>query len=265
MFNPPRLSADIDLDFAENLSREETRAKRDKIGKPPELHMAAEGRAKRGKSKRARILDSFVCACANAAGNSDNIKVEINHGLRRHALPTGPAAVKTGEAFAAFSVHGLAPVMIFASKIAALTGGGAARDPHDMNNMIYFGPFDESDTVPLRERAVFHLAVAGDTETPGFGFERVADIAPYEIKTDSRPMIRDGERFDSRAARERVLAFPNEHVKPSGGESAFLKHFAAGRREPEPLFEDDNILKRVENHPMAEWRIRHVRDGRRER
>ena len=27
------------------------------------------------------------------------------------------------------------------------------------------------------------------------------------------------------------------------------------------LFEDDSIIKRIENHPMAIWRLRHIREG----
>jgi hypothetical protein len=227
--------------------------------------MAAEGYKKHGKSKRTHILDSFVYSYANAAGNSDNIKVEINYSLRCHALPTGSAAVKTGEAFTAFSVRRLAPVEIFASKIVALTGRGAARDLYDLNNMIYFGLFDEPDIVLLRKCAVFYLTVAGDTETPGFSFGRVMDITPHKIKTDLHPMIRNAERFDLQATQERVLAFLNEHMTLSEREDTFLKRFAAGRYEPELLFEDDEILRRVENHPMAAWRIRHIRDKRRER
>jgi predicted nucleotidyltransferase component of viral defense system len=265
MFNLPRLSVDIDLDFTENLTREETQVKRDRIGRLLELYMAAEGYTKHGKSKHTHILDSFVYAYINAAGNSGNIKVEINYSLRCHALPISLAAVKTGEAFMAFSVRGLAPVEIFASKIVALTGRSAARDLYDLNNMIYFGLFDESDIILLRKCAVFYLAVAGNTETSGFDFERVADITPHKIKTDLHPMIRSVERFDLQAAQERVLAFLNEHMTLSDKESAFLNRFAAGRYEPKLLFEDDEIAKRVENHPMTAWRIRHIRSGRQER
>jgi hypothetical protein len=188
--------------------------------------------------------------------------VEINYNLRCHALPISPATVKTGEAFTALSVHRLAPVEIFASKIVALTGRGAAHDLYDMNNMIYFGLFEESDTILLRKCAVFYLALTGDTETPGFSFEREADITPHKIKTDLHPMIRNPERFELRAARERVLAFLIGHMMLSDKESAFLRWFAAGHYEPELLFEDSDILKRIENHPMAVWRIRHIREER---
>jgi hypothetical protein len=264
VFNLPRLSVDLDLDFAVNLTRDETRRKRDRISELLDLYMTAEGYAKKAKSKRAYILDSFVYSYTNAAGNSDNIKVEINYSLRAHALPACDIAVRTSEVFVPFPVRVVAPVEIFASKIVALADRGAARDLYDLNNMIFYGLFDEPDITLLRKCAVFYLAVAGDVAARGFGSERIAEITPHKIKTDLYPMIRNAERFDLQAARERVTAFLNEHMSLSDNETAFLQRFAAGSYEPELLFNDDEILRRVENHPMAAWRIRHIRQERQE-
>jgi predicted nucleotidyltransferase component of viral defense system len=60
VFNLPRLSVDIDLDFTVNLTRDETRAKRDRISGLLDIYMTAEGYTKKAKSKRTYILDSFV-------------------------------------------------------------------------------------------------------------------------------------------------------------------------------------------------------------
>jgi hypothetical protein len=106
------------------------------------------------------------------------------------------------------------------------------------------------------------LAIAGDDAARGFRFERVADITPHKIKTDLFPMIRSAERFDLRAAQERVAGFLDERMKLTGRETDFLENFAAGRYEPGMLFEDGKILKRIESHPMAAWRIAHIRQER---
>jgi hypothetical protein len=111
---------DIDLDFAENLTKEETAAKRERISELLGLYMIGEGYTLKGKSKHARALDSFVYSYANAGGNPDNIKAEINYGLRSHALPSIETAARTDGTFPDFIVRTLAPVEIFASKIVAL-------------------------------------------------------------------------------------------------------------------------------------------------
>jgi len=138
VFDLPRLSVDIDLDFAMNLTREETKIKRDRINELLELYMKSEGYTLKGKSKNTYILDSFVYSYTNAAGNSDNIKVEINYSLRSHVLPVVDMNVRTSEIFAPFPVRILAPVEIFASKIVALCDRAAARDLYDLNNMVYY-------------------------------------------------------------------------------------------------------------------------------
>jgi predicted nucleotidyltransferase component of viral defense system len=259
VFNLPRLSVDIDLDFTENLTREETRARRDRIGDLLGRYLTAEGYRPKEKTKRTHILDSFVYAYTNVAGNSDNIKIEINYSMRCHALPTLNMVTRMPDVFVSFPVRVLAPAEIFASKIVVLSDRAAARDLYDLNNMVYYGLFDEADIAMLRKCAALYLAVAGDSAARGFRFERIADITPYKIRTDLFPMIRSAERFDLRAAQERVANFLNERMKPTDRESAFLESFAAGRYEPGLLFEDEEILKRIEGHPMAAWRIAHIR------
>jgi len=257
VFNLPRLSVDIDLDFTENLSRDDTKAKRIRISEILGLYMTAEGYTQKGKSRHTHILDSFVFSYTNVAGNSDNIKVEINYSLRAHALPYIDMTARTVEVFVPFPVRTLAPVEIFASKIIALSDRAAARDLYDLNNMIYFGLFDESEITMLRKCAVLYMAIAGEITTYGFNFSRMEDITPHKIKTDLLPMIRKTERFDLHAARERVSSFLNEWMTLAEKEVEFLKKFSEGYYEPQLLFESD-IAKRVENHPMALWRIQNI-------
>ena len=259
VFNLPRLSVDIDLDFTVNLSREETRKRRDKISELLGLYMAAEGYAKHKKSKSTHILDSFVYSYTNAAGNSDNIKVEINYSLRSHALPTVEITTQTAEVFVPFTVRTLSPFEIFASKIVALSDRAAPRDLYDLNNMVCFGLFDEPDIIILRKCAVFYTAVAGEVTEQGISFERINEITPYKVKTDLLPMIRNVEKFDLQSVRDRVFAFLNEWIALTEEESAFLKHFAAGSYEPQLLFDDGEIINRIENHPMALWRLQHIK------
>ena len=177
VFNLPRLSVDIDMDFTANTTKEETRAKRDRISKLLELYMTAEGYTKHRKSKSTHILDSFVYSYTNIAGNSDNIKVEINYSLRCHTFPTIDVITQAVEVFIPFPVRTLAPVEIFASKIVALSDRTAPRDLYDLNNMIHNCLFDEPDIILLRKCALFYMAVAGNiTPSPNAGQERFLSI-----------------------------------------------------------------------------------------
>ena len=265
VFNLPRLSVDIDLDFTENLTREDTRERRNRVNELLGRYMAAEGYTLRDKSKQTHALDSFVYSYTNAAGNPDNIKVEINYMLRCHALSTVEIAPQTAEAFAAFPIRTLAPVEIFASKIVALSSRAAARDLFDLNNMVYFGLFDESDRILLRKCSVLYLAIAGDTAARGFNFTKMSEITARTIKTDLSPMIRNAERFDFAAAKERVTAFLSGLMILTDKEAAFLQRFSKGHYEPQLLFDDRDIIDRIANHPMAAWRTQRIKDERQER
>ena len=94
-FNLPRLSVDIDLDFCQNISREEMLEKREKINLLISKYMTAEGYTLSPNTKTPHSLDSFVYNYINSAGIKDNIKIEINYSLRAHILPTQHITVKS--------------------------------------------------------------------------------------------------------------------------------------------------------------------------
>ena len=68
IFNLPRLSVDIDLDFSENISRDEMLEKRPIITERISKYMSANGYVLSGKSKQHHALDSFVFEYQNAGG-----------------------------------------------------------------------------------------------------------------------------------------------------------------------------------------------------
>ena len=85
--NPKRLSVDIDLDFTQNIGREEMLNVRESLKTTLQKYMSANGYYLSPKSKFSHALDSFVFTYTNCGGVKDNIKVEINYSLRAHILP----------------------------------------------------------------------------------------------------------------------------------------------------------------------------------
>ncbi|MCL2060090.1 MAG: nucleotidyl transferase AbiEii/AbiGii toxin family protein [Oscillospiraceae bacterium] len=258
LFCLPRLSVDIDFDFAENMTKEETSVKREFIRELLGRYMVNEGYTLKEKSKHTHALDSFVYTYKNAAENPDNIKVEINYVMRCHVMPTIITMAQTGGIIADIPIRTLSPVEIFASKIVALSSRAAPRDLYDLNNMVCYYFFSKSEATMLRKCAVFYKAITGDTTVKDFSFRRIEKITPHRIRTELIPMLRSNEQFDLQAARERVTAFLNERMALTDKEAAFLKYFAENRYEPQLLFDDEEIIRRIVNHPMAMWRIRRI-------
>ena len=84
IFAMPRLSVDIDLDFHSRCTREEMLETRSSINSELQAYMASQGYLLSPSTKNPHSLDSWVFFYQNAAGNRDNIKIEINYSMRQH-------------------------------------------------------------------------------------------------------------------------------------------------------------------------------------
>jgi hypothetical protein len=145
--------------------------------------------------------------------------------------------------------------MVWLLRYISLRFGGFLPLPvctlYDLNNMVFFGLFDEQEKQQLRKCAVLYLAIAGDTGVCGFETERT-------IKRDLLPMIRGADHFDFAKAKERVSNFLHETMKLTDQESQFLSRFYMGHYEPQLLFDDSETIARIEHHPMAMWRMARI-------
>lgn len=108
----PRLSVDIDLDYMDNISREQMLLERKIITSKLKQFFEMEDYVLSPKSKSRHSLDSFVLNYINSAGVNDNIKVEINYSLRSHLFECIHKKIKLKNALAA-----LQPVLHKGSKI----------------------------------------------------------------------------------------------------------------------------------------------------
>lgn len=79
IFNLPRLSVDIDMDYLISNSREEMLKNREVINNTINRYMLSQGYIQNLKTKNSHSLDSWVYDYMSAGGNKDNIKIEINY------------------------------------------------------------------------------------------------------------------------------------------------------------------------------------------
>ncbi|MVB12753.1 Nucleotidyl transferase AbiEii toxin, Type IV TA system [Caprobacter fermentans] len=254
IFNLPRLSVDIDLDFTENLSRDEMLSKRSKVTDHIVKYMESSGYAPSLKSKKYHALDSFVYEYQNSGGMKDNLKIEINYMLRCHVLPESLRQVKLPWAKSELTVLSLAPIEIFASKIVALLNRTAPRDLYDIHNMLQYGLFDESEQAMLRKCTMLYSAIGSETVPDSFRFDSIAKIPPYRIKTDLLPVLRRGEHFDLKSTQDETIRYLSELLTPNENELAFWEAFRKNEYRPELLFDQADVLERISRHPMAMWK-----------
>ena len=120
IFNLPRLSVDIDMDYLVNNSREEMLEQRELINSTIDRYMVSQGYTKNEKTKNPHSLDSWVYDYIGASGNRDNIKIEINYSLRANVLQAEERPIITESFRGEYRVKTLAPIEIYGSKINAL-------------------------------------------------------------------------------------------------------------------------------------------------
>ncbi len=252
IFDLPRLSVDIDMDYSRNVDRNEMLKDREVMTGRLRKYMTANGYTESQKSKFYHALDSFVYEYVNAGGVRDNIKIEINYMMRVHVLPLEKRVARLPWEQHILKVLCVAEAEIFASKLVALMNRSAPRDLYDIYNMVRYKAIPDEDTDLLRKCAVFYSAIAAETVPREFSLERIGNISPVQIKRMLEPVLRRGERFHLPDVQQEVKAYLEKILIPKESEQKFWKCFAEGDYRPELVF--DEHAQELMSHPMALWK-----------
>lgn len=256
IFNLPRLSVDIDMDYMINNSREEMLENREVINSTIERFMFSQGYTKNPKTKNPHSLDSWIYDFMGVSGNRDNIKIEINYSLRSHVLEAEERPIITEHFSSEYKVKSLAPLEIYGSKLNALLSRAAARDLYDVRNMIRFGLFDESEEEMLKKCVIFYAAISAKEINKSFDTKAIDSITKRKIKTDLLPVIKRKDDFELESSKKLVKEYISDLMMLTKEEKKFLDRFEYGEYIPELLFNDKVIIDRIKNHPMALWKTR---------
>lgn len=255
IFDLPRLSVDIDLDYTKNSSRDDMLKDR-KIIKSLLIDYLEKNGYQLGKDTREHhTLDSIKATYANAGGNLDNIKIEINYMLRAHIYE--PVIVKTKNygLIGEVEVRTIDPIEIFGSKLVALMTRSTPRDLYDFFYMINANIFNGTEIKKIKRCAVFYRAISNEDGVFDFNLDNLDSITQNNIKRFLIPVINAKEFFSLSEAKQTINDFFNKHFILDENESMFIEQFKQKKYVPELLYDGDE-LKRIKNHPMAIWKTR---------
>lgn len=262
VFQLPRLSVDIDLDFTIDCDRESMLTFRQDINREIFRYMESEGYKLAPSSKSPHTLDSWVFNYTNAVGNNDGIKIEINYSDRCHIFPIIENSVSI-PFLSDVKVCSLSPIELFATKINALIGRSAARDIYDIYNMIEHHIFStEKELTQLKKATIFYLTVGSsrkENNTPieFSSFPQIDKIRFPQIRSQLLPVLRHSEYFDFEKAKSEVKRFLSNLLVLTDNEKEYVTSFNNRNYLPELLFDDKTIIERIQNHPMALWKTGH--------
>jgi len=258
VFQLPRLSVDIDMDYIPNDSKEDMMSNREMIGSLLTNYMESEEYDLSVNSRFSHSLDSFHFQYRNAAGNKDMIKIELNYSMRSYVLDIADREILTdafGERIRIRTVH---PIEIFAAKANALINRAAARDLYDFCNLAnstLFSTQIERDL--LRKTVVFYATISAETVNRHFDTTAVDNLSFARIQRDLFPVLTSSEtsrHFELDDYKDTSKNYLRELMVLTPDEEEYIESFIRGVYKPELLFSDETIVRRIANHPMAIWK-----------
>lgn len=256
IFSLPRLSVDIDMDYVPNDSRDDMLSEREKISETIKIIMEDEGYQLASNSRFSHSLDAFHYQYQNSGGNRDMIKIELNYSLRAHILEPQYRPTLTDAFDGTMELLTVHPLEIFAAKANALLSRAAARDLYDFNNFVNGNLFTEERDL-LRKAIVFYATISAETVNRTFETSAIDSITFTKIRRDLFPVLTRMEardHFDLDQYKADVKLYLQKLMDLSGGEKAYMDRFIEGEYRPDLLFDDEAIIARIKNHPMAIWK-----------
>ncbi len=259
VFNFPRLSVDIDLDFTQNIKKEQMLKEREKIHNVLVRYLIANNyRINLEKSKNVHALDSIIAEYIDIKGNIDNIKIEINFMDRVHILKTKKMKVNT-DVFInnQFIIHCLNPIEIYATKICALLDRTTARDLFDVYTLSKYDLFDKEEKQLLKQCFMLeYIAICG-YKLEQMKIENIEKIKRQDIVTKLLPTLRDmnPRKINLDEMKKDVGKYLKDILVIDSNVNEFYNKFQNGIFEPEIIFNDKEIIERVKVHPMILWKL----------
>jgi predicted nucleotidyltransferase component of viral defense system len=255
VFNLPRLSVDIDLDFTKHCTRDEMFELRKQINGDIIKYMTSQQYSLNPSSKNPHSLDSWVFFYQNAAGNNDNIKIEVNYSMRNHVYEPTIMEVNIPLLSLNLQVRTLNKSELFGSKIKALIERTAARDLYDVYNMLKHGIISDSEQALLRKMVIFYLAIGGNNPPQRlYSFNSIDNLNYNQIKRKLIPVLKKTDKFDFEVAKSEVKKYLQILMTFTETEMLFIDKFNQKQYLPELLFDDAEIVNRIKDHPMALWK-----------
>lgn len=250
----PRLSVDLDLDFAYNLSKEETDIQREKINKA--LSAYSEDMGYRISDRSSFVLDSKSLLYTTTTGSVDKIKLDINYHSRCHVYPAAYSDVSIPFDIENKSIHvaHLNIIELFAGKIKALFERCKPRDIFDIFSLAQSGLLSGKEEKDALRKCVVFYSVLGNADKPDLLKQDLNEIRkmPFQaLKTQLLPMLHTKlGHFDKDRLFDVAINYLESLMRLEDVELEFIEHFFRGNFRPELLF-DEHTSNNLMMHPVV--------------
>lgn len=261
VFDVPRLSVDIDLNYMGAESRDIMLEERPKIEQAVQAVFRREGFTVRRMPKE-HAGGKWALRYQNASGQSGNLEVDINFMYR---VPLWPVTTMDSHPLGPWRATGI-PVMdtheLAAGKLAALLSRCKARDLFDSHRILHMGGFDHQ-----RLRIAFVVYGAMNRKDWRTVSVEAMEFDAAELTSQLVPTLRlgaiqetggeenYGERLVEECQRALSAVLPFTHAEREFLDSLLER----GKLDSTILTADTTLQNRIQRHPLLEWKALHVR------
>ena len=248
----PRLSVDLDLDFAYNLPKEEVANERDRINRALSAYCDKMGYEVSDRSSF--VLDSKSLLYTTTTGSVDKIKLDVNYYSRCHIYPAVCSQVLFPFDIEDSYIHvaHLNIIELFAGKIKALYERCKPRDIFDVYSLAQSGLLSGKEEKDALRKCVVFYSVLGNADKPDLLRQDMSKIRkmPFQaLKTQLLPMLHTKSGyFDKDILFDTALNYLESLMSLEDDEQEFIDRFFSGNFSPELLF-DSVTAEKLKKHP----------------
>ena len=261
IFDVPRLSIDIDLNYVGVADREAMVAERPKVEEALQAVFSREGYTVR-RVPAEHAGGKWQIRYPAASGQGGNLEVDVNFMFRIPLWPvktldSRPVGIWQAAGIAVVDMHELA-----AGKLTALLSRRQARDLFDCSNLFHLDSLD-------RERLRLAFVVYGAMSRKDWRTVTPGDVDFDSVDLDQKliPTLRASgiERIQKDHFGKSLVAdcrnFLSVLLPFTKNEMEFLDQVLdKGTIAPEFLTDDEDMQDRIRHHPLLEWKAMNVRE-----
>jgi predicted nucleotidyltransferase component of viral defense system len=261
VFDVPRLSVDIDLNYIGAEEREAMLAERPKIEQAVQAVFSREGfNVRRMPVEHAG--GKWSLRYESTHGRTGNLEADINFMFR---TPLWPVTIRDSHPVGSWRATGI-PVLdrheLAAGKLAALLARRQARDLFDSHRMLVRGDLDSHRlrigfvVYGAMNRKDWRTVSAGDVDFEDTDLAR--QLIPL-LRADAAESQADSAEYGARLVRECREAL-SVVIPFTDAERAFLDLLLdRGEIDPTILTSDEYLQRRIRRQPLLEWKALNVR------
>ena len=181
------------------------------------------------------------------------IKIELNYSLRAHILEPVHRRILPEVFDDGLEIRMVAPMEIFAAKGNALISRAAARDLYDWGNLIAENLFEDERDL-FRKCFAFYATISAETVNRDFDTSAIDSLKFDKIRRDLFPVLSKKDNFKLEERKQQAKDYIADLMQLTEREQEYMDRFIAKEYVPELLFDDEEIVERIKEHPMALWK-----------